>query len=37
MKIPALVSIAALAAALVNPHPALAQVQPTYQEHELTA
>jgi fructan beta-fructosidase len=32
MKIPALVSIAALAAALVDPHPALAQVQPTYQE-----
>ena len=32
MKIPTLVSIAALAAALVDPHPALAQVQPTYQE-----
>ncbi|HEY5751862.1 MAG TPA: GH32 C-terminal domain-containing protein [Chthoniobacterales bacterium] len=32
MKIPALISIAALAAALVDPHPALAQVQPTYQE-----
>ena len=32
MKISALLSIAALAAALAHPHPALAQAQPTYQE-----
>ncbi len=32
MKVPALLSIAALAAALFNPYPARAQVQPTYQE-----
>ena len=32
MKISALLSIAALAAALADPHPALAQAQPTYQE-----
>ena len=32
MKISALLSIAALAAALADPHPVLAQAQPTYQE-----
>ena len=32
MKVPALLSIAALAAALFDPYPARAQVQPTYQE-----
>ena len=32
MKVPALLSIAALAAALFAPYPARAQVQPTYQE-----
>ena len=32
MKVPALLNIAALAAALFDPYPAPAQVQPTYQE-----
>jgi fructan beta-fructosidase len=32
MKIPALLSIAALAATLIDPHPAFAQDEPTYQE-----
>ena len=32
MKVPALLSIAALAAALFDPYPTRAQVQPTYQE-----
>ncbi len=37
MKVPALLSIAALAAALFSPYPARAQGQATYQEVPLHA